>query len=344
MKYLTYLKIGIAAFFAAIVITACNGNLLKTENLTKAIHLSPPPAAPVSATDKDALAKAKKININSAILSELDKIEVKLGIPALSNKIQAERPYLTIEDLIERQVVDRPQFDKIKDMVTVEEITMNENEKDADYMAKLELMKGHLFVAKELIKANKVEDAGYHVGHPVAEIYIDVSDRLHEHKVKEFKSSLLELEDLIKAGATDLPQLSTDFTESMRSIDRAIAALPTSRKQSPNFILQVINVVLDNTNSEYGLAVSNGKIGEEEEYKYQDSRGFMIYADTLYRSIAAKIATKYPALHQVISANIQQLKTVWPNIIHPKIAIKSPVEVGKIVVVIEQSSQKIIAN
>jgi Helix-hairpin-helix motif len=340
IKYLTYLKLTIATFVAAIIITACNGNLFKTENFTKAIRLTPPPTAPVSAT----VNKVKKININSAILSELSKLEVKLGIPALSNKIQAERPYLAIEDLIERKVINLPQFNKIKDMVTVEAIAMNETEIDADYMAKLELMKGHLFVAKELIKANKAEDAVYHVGHPVAEIYIDVSDRLHEHKVKEFKSSLLELEDLIKAGAADFPQLSTDFTESMRSIDGAIAALPTSRRQSPNFILQVINVVLDNTNSEYGLAVSNGKIGEEEEYKYQDSRGFMIYADMLYRGIAAGMATKYPALHQVISVNIQHLKTVWPHIIHPTTAIKSPVEVGKIVVAIEQNSQKIIAN
>jgi Helix-hairpin-helix motif len=339
MKYLTYLKIAMATFVAAIVITACNGNLFKTENFTKAIRLSPP-AAPVSAT----VNKIKKININSAILSELSKLEVKLGIPALSNKIQAERPYLAIEDLIERKVIDLPQFNKIKDMVTVEAIAMNEIETDADYMAKLELMKGHLFVAKELLKANKTEDAVYHVGHPVAEIYIDVSDRLHEHKVKGFKTSLLELEDLIKAGATDLPQLSTDFTESIKSIDGAIAALPTSRKQSPNFILQVINAVLDNTNSEYGLAVSNGKIGEEEEYKYQDSRGFMIHADMLYHGIAAKIATKHLASHQVISANIQQLKTVWPNIIHPTTAVKSPTEVGKIVVAIEQTSQKIIAN
>jgi Helix-hairpin-helix motif len=342
MKYLTYLKFGIATFFAAIVITACNNNFLKTENLTKAIHLSPPPAAPELATDNRARAQVKKININSAILSELNKLEVKLGISALAHKIQTERPYLEIEDLIELRVIDRPQFDKIKDMVTVEEIEMNETEKDADYMVKLQLMKGHLFVAKELIDTNKIKEAEDHVGHPVEEIYIDISDRLHEHKVKEFKSNLLELEDLIKAGATDRSQLSTDFTESMRSIDGAIAALPTSRKQSPTFILQVINVVLDNVNSTYGIAVSNGKFVDAEEY--QDSRGFLTYADTLYRGIAAVMATKYPVVHQFISANIQQLKTVWPHIMHPTTAVKSPAEVGKIVVAIEQSSQKIIAN
>jgi Helix-hairpin-helix motif len=337
MKYLTYLKIAIATFVAAIVITACNGNLFKTENFTKAMRLSPP-AAPVSAT----VHKVKKININSAILSELDKIEVKLGIPSLSNKIQAERPYLTIEDLIERHVIDRPQLDKIKDMVTVEEIAMNQTEKDADYMVKLELMKGHLFVAKELLNTNKIKEAEQHVGHPVEEIYLDVSDRLHEHKVKEFKSSLLELEDLVKAGATDRHQVTTNFTESVRSIDSAILALPTTRKQSLPFVLQVLNAILDTASAEYAAAIANGRIVEVLEY--QDSRGFAIHADALYRSIAGEMATKYPTVHKIIAANIQQLKTVWPGITAPIIAVKSPAEVGKIVAAIEQSSQKIIAN
>ena len=342
MKYLTYLKIGIATFIAAIVITACNNNFLKTENLTKTIHLSPPPAAPVSATDNDARAKIKKININSAILSELDKLEVKLGIPTLSNKIQAERPYQAIEDLIERKVIDRQQFDRIKDMVTVEEIAMNETEKDADYMVKLQLMKGHLFVAKELLNANKIKEAEQHVGHPVEEIYLDVSDRLHEHKVKEFKSNLLDLEDLVKAGATDRDRVATDFTESVRSIDTAIAALPSEKRQSIDFVLPVINAILDTANSEYGAAIVKGKVVEVLEY--QDSRGFMTYADTLYRSIAAEMTRKYPTAHKNIAANIQQLKTVWPGITPPTIAIKSPTEVGKIIAAIEQSSQQVLAN
>lgn len=33
-----------------------------------------------------------KINLNTALLSELDKLEAKLASPALSNKIQASRP------------------------------------------------------------------------------------------------------------------------------------------------------------------------------------------------------------------------------------------------------------
>jgi hypothetical protein len=51
-------------------------------------------------------------------------------------------------------VIDQQQFDKVKDLLTIEEIALTGVEKDVDYMVKLGLMKGHLFVAKELLALN----------------------------------------------------------------------------------------------------------------------------------------------------------------------------------------------
>jgi hypothetical protein len=73
-------------------------------------------------------------------------------------------------------------------------------------------MKGHLFVAKELLDLKKPIDAEPHIGHPVEEIYSDVSEQLTERKVKEFKTTLTTLEDLVKAGAKDQTKVSTNFT------------------------------------------------------------------------------------------------------------------------------------
>jgi DNA uptake protein ComE-like DNA-binding protein len=62
------------------------------------------------------------ININTALLSELDKLEAKLGVPALSNKIQASRPYGKVEELVSKNVITQAQFDQIKDLVTIQDI------------------------------------------------------------------------------------------------------------------------------------------------------------------------------------------------------------------------------
>jgi DNA uptake protein ComE-like DNA-binding protein len=335
MNIKQYVSLAIIGLAASVIVSACNNS--GTTTSTSSPPATPPEAAP--ATHAGSHGGDKKININSAILSELDKLEAKLGIPALSNKIQAERPYKAPEDLVTKKVIDQQQFDRIKDMVGVEDVVLTGVAKDTDYMVKLGLMKGHLFVAKELLDLQKPKDAEPHIGHPVEEIYTDVADQLTERKVKEFKTTLITLEDLVKAGAKDNTKVSTNFKESMTSIDLAISALPETQRQSPNFVLQVINGLLDTANSEYGAAIADGKI--KAAIEYQDSRGFIAYADMLYQGISPKMLKDHPDAHKTVTATLKQLKTAWPTPVPPAAPVKTPEEVGKLVKAIEQSTQKI---
>ncbi|MEG3976985.1 helix-hairpin-helix domain-containing protein [Microcoleus sp. herbarium8] len=302
---------------------------------------SPTPTATTAATSGHSMNHGGKpgININTAILSELDKLEAKLGIPALSNKIQASRPYGKTEELVSKNVINQAQFDQIKDMVTIEDVVLTGEAKDVDYMTKLGLMKGHLFVAKELLDAGKVDQAEPHIGHPVEEIYADVEDQLNERKVPEFKTTLIKLQDLIKAGAKDPAQVNAEFNTSMQAVDGAIAALPEAQRQDPKFVLQVINGLLDTANSEYGAAVANGKISAVIEY--QDSRGFVMYAETLYQNIAAQVAKTNPDIDKAIVANMTELKANWPTAIAPPAPVKTTEQVNQLVKTIESDSQKV---
>ncbi len=342
MKTRQYLSLAIVALAASIIISACNQSSTTTTQTGTTTANPPADAATTAATHSGSHGGDKKININSAILSELDKLEAKLGVPALSNKIQAERPYKTPEDLVSKKVIDRQQFDKIKDLVTIEDIVLTGVAKDTDYMVKLGLMKGHLFVAKELLDLNKPKDAEPHIGHPVEEIYTDVADQLNERKVKEFKTTLITLEDLVKAGAKDNTKVTTNFKASMQSIDVAIAALPESQRQLPSFVLQVINGLLDTANSEYSAAIADGKI--KAAIEYQDSRGFITYADMLYQGIAAKMTTDSPEVNKIITETFKELKTVWPTAIPPAAPVKTPAQVSQLIKKIEESSVKIVAT
>ena len=341
MKGLQYISISLVAFVATVVISACN-NTPTTTTETSSSPVAPATTAPTTEMAGMKHGGSKKININSAILSELDKLEAKLGIPALSNKIQAERPYKTPEELITKKVIDRQQYDQIKDLVTIEDIVLTGIEKDADYMVKLGLMKGHLFVAKELLDLKKPKDAEPHIGHPVEEIYTDVADQLTERKVKEFKTTLISLEDLVKAGAKDNNKVTTNFKESMVSIDGAIAAIPETQRKSPTFVLQVINGLLDTANSEYGAAISDGKF--KAAIEYQDSRGFITYTNMLYQGIAPIMAKDHPAAHKTITEQLKQLTTAWPAAMPPTTPVKTPAEVAKLVTTIEQTTQKVITT
>ncbi|GBE90880.1 DNA uptake protein [Nostoc cycadae WK-1] len=272
-------------------------------------------------------------------MSELDKFEAKLGVPALSNKIQASRPYANPEDLVNKKVITQEQFDQIKDQVTVQEVVLTGEAKDVDYMTKLGLMKGHLLVAQELLDKNLPKQAEPHIGHPVEEIYVDVEEQLNERKVKEFKTTLVGLQDLVKSNPKNA-KVKTDFTASVQSVDGAIAVLPEAQRTKPGFVLQVINELLDSANSEYGAAIADGKIAAAIEY--QDSRGFVLYANDLYKGISSQVAQDSPDAHKAIETSLSELTKVWPSAIPPAKPVKTPVEVTQLIKTIEQNSQKVI--
>ncbi|MBE9050029.1 helix-hairpin-helix domain-containing protein [Nostocales cyanobacterium LEGE 11386] len=337
MIKLRYVSLTVAT---AVIVTlsACNSTPTADNPSTPAANSSPRNTEVVSHNGHGG---KPQININTAILSELDKFEAKLGIPALSNKIQANRPYGSPEDLVTKKVITQAQFDQIKDSVTVQEVVLTGEAKDVDYMTKLSLMKGHLLVAQELLEQNQPKQAEPHIGHPVEEIYVDVEEQLNERQVKEFKTTLVSLQNFVKSNPKDA-KVKTNLAASMQAVDGAIATLPPEQRSKPGFVLQVINELLDAANAEYTAAIANDKIAAPIEY--QDSRGFVAYANELYQGISSQIAPENPEAHKAIEASFTELKAAWPSVIPPAKAAKTPDDVTKLVTTIEQNSQKIMKN
>lgn len=325
-------------FFAALglsVVISCSS---QTPNATAPASTDASPAQS-STTEHVGHSGKPKININTAILSELDKLEAKLAVPALSHKIQASRPYGKPEELVSKNVVSQEQYDQIKDMVTIEDIVLTGEAKDIDYMTKLGLMKGHLLVAKELLDLGKPDQAEPHIGHPVEEIYADVEEQLQERNVTEFKTPLIALQDLVRAGAKDANKVSTEFKTSMQAVDGAIAGLPDTQRQSPSFVLQVINGLLDTANSEYTAAIADGKVTQAIEY--QDSRGFVMYANDLLKSVEPQMKES-AAEQQAIQTSMTELAKTWPSPLPPSSLVNSPEKVAELVKTIGLSSQKVV--
>lgn len=333
MSILRFLFLSITTALLVIMVSCSQPNTSNNPTQTPATNTNTATNASLGQSNKE------QININTAILSELDKFEAALGIPALSNKIQANRPYASPEELVSKNVISQEQFDQIKDQVTIEDVVLTGEAKDVDYMAKLGLMKGHLLVAKELLDQQQPKQAEPHIGHPVEEIYVDVEEQLNERNVKEFKTTLIGLQDLVKSQPKSA-KVNNDFTTSMQAVDGAIAALPETQRNSPEFVVKVINELLDAANSEYGAAIANGKIAAAIEY--QDSRGFVTYANQLLQSVSSQMAKAYPEEHKAIETNIQELSTAWTGAIPPAQPVKTPAQVSQLVKTIEQNSQKVL--
>ncbi|MGQ4647237.1 hypothetical protein [Lyngbya aestuarii] len=222
---------------------------------------------------------------------------------------------------------------------TAEKPAATEGKKDdVDYMTTLGLMKGHLIVAKELIDEGKPKEAEPHIGHPVEELYGDIEGELPERNVKDFKTTLNKLNDTVKSQP-NAPELATQYQEATQEIDGAIEVLPATERQSPEFVLKVINRMLNTAGKEYEAAIADGKITEVVEY--QDSRGFVLYSEDLYRNISDQMSKENPEAHQAIETSMTELKTVWPSVDAPAVPVKTPEEVSELIETIKENSQKV---
>ncbi len=337
VKTKTFFLLFALSLVSAIAISACT-NESKVTSSPVASETTESKSGSKLETQKDSMmtghSKAK-ININEAILSELDKVEAKLGVAGLSNKIQAARPYAKTEDLVTKKVITAPQFEQIKDMVGTETVELTGEAKDVDYLTKLGLMKGHMIVAKELLDVQKPEQALPHIGHPVEEIYADVEGQLKQRNVKDFKQSLMNLQQLIKSKPSD-PMVAAKYNEAMTGIDKAIAAIPESQRQSPKLALQVINAILDTAGSEYTAAIANNKI--KEIIEYQDSRGFTLYVEQLYKNIAPAMQKDYPDAHKQFTASLAKLKPAYPSPLAPEKPVLSVADMSELIKGNEQAA------
>uniref|UniRef100_B8HQX5 DNA uptake protein n=1 Tax=Cyanothece sp. (strain PCC 7425 / ATCC 29141) TaxID=395961 RepID=B8HQX5_CYAP4 len=321
-------------YFFMLIVVACLAISLHNcaENPSNTVS-SPPPATSPANSPSGTASNEPRININTAILSELDKLEAKLGIPALSHQIQASRPYGSVEDLVSKKVLSQTQFDQIKDQVTVEEIALTGEAKDVDYLTKLGLMKGHMLIAGQLLELKLPKQAEPHLGHPVEEIYVDLAEQLPERNVPEFSDILTKTQDLVKSKPND-PQVQPTYNQAMAAIDQAIAALPAEELQSPSFVLKAVTEMLETAVAEYTAAISNGKITEVIEY--QDSRGFVEYAkDTLLKQIEPKLE---PAVASDLSTKMDNLFKAWPEPVPPTAPVASADQVATQVKAIEQAA------
>ena len=189
-------------------------------------------------------------------------------------------------------------------------------------------MKGHLIVAKELMDAGEYKQAEPHIGHPVEELYSDVEEGLKERKIDDFKADLNQLSDLSKS-APESPEMEEQYDAAVAQIDDALAAI-SEGDRSAEVVSKVILGMLRTAAEEYEAAIDGDKIVEAVEY--QDSRGFVLYAEELFGTISDEVEESD---REEIQAAFDELKEAWPSAIPPEEPILEPSAVFSLVSAIE---------
>ncbi len=149
------------------------------------------------------------------------------------------------------------------------------SQEHAELMLKLGLLEGHLMVGRELIEAGEVRLALPHFGHPVRELYDDISAQLKKRGISAFDGELIALEALA-AGRPRDPATAAKQQQVIQILAAVRATVPSPLQDNERFMLGVLGEVAATAAEDYGEAIESGRI--EKAVEYHDSRGYLAYA------------------------------------------------------------------
>ena len=183
------------------------------------------------------------------------------------------------------------------------------------FIARLLLIRGHLFVGKELYDAKRPDDALPHYLHPVEELYGDIEPEFTEHKKPGFKKELQALSDAVKTKkpAADVAKLQKAV---LAKIDAAAGLIPAKERTSAAFVAHVAVLMLKSATDEYGEAIEDGRIANSVEY--QDSRGFVTAGKAYLQRNEKALRAKDSQAYDDILKSFADLGKAYPAVLPPE--------------------------
>ena len=93
------------------------GSCSKNSSSQSSTQGSSAPTASTTESSPATTASSGQVDINSASIAELDKLELPGTKPSLSERIQGGRPYTTSADLVTKKVISADEFKLIKGLI-----------------------------------------------------------------------------------------------------------------------------------------------------------------------------------------------------------------------------------
>jgi hypothetical protein len=208
---------------------------------------------------------------------------------------------------------------------------------DFQFALTLALIRGHLLVGDELVKAGNWDAALPHFLHPTEELYGGIKDKLADYNTPSFDEALAKLAAVVKE------KRSADYPAAMTTVSDALAAgdagLTAREPDWPSFTVATAIMALKAAAGEYGGAIVKGRIAKPVEY--QDSRGFVWQAERMVESVANELVRKDEGSLKAVRAGFARLKKAWPAPVPPKVPVKNVTAVTNDVANIQRAAGKL---
>jgi hypothetical protein len=159
---------------------------------------------------------------------------------------------------------------------------------EADFLASVAFMEGHLRAGMKLYQTGDLEAAKTHMGHPIKEKYDAVAETLEDRGFGDLKADIAALAD---AAENEEPaaDMEARFDKVAARIDAIEDASPGGKAAGLMSLAKLTRIAAD----EYAVATEGGRISNLHEY--QDAWGFLRVVEDEAQAYAgdddAKVAT-----------------------------------------------------
>ena len=194
------------------------------------------------------------------------------------------------------------------------------NEDHAELLFKLGLLEGHLLVGQELIEAGQPRLALPHFGHPVRELYDDISGELARRGVTGFDGELIALEALA-VGAPGSPAMASKQAQVAATIVALRATVPPALLDNQSFMLGVLGEVATISAEDYSQSIEGGQI--EKPVEYHDSRGYLQYAARELGRLEALPDGRASARLSAALARLTEMQAITGSLLPPERPVQS---------------------
>jgi len=209
------------------------------------------------------------------------------------------------------------------------------SEDHAELLFKLGLLEGHLLVGRELIDANQTQLALPHFGHPIRELYDDISGELARRGVTGFDGELIALEALAAGKPTD-PATTAQYDKVGAIIAAVRATVPAGLLDNERFMLGVLGEVATISAEDYSEAIEGGRI--EKPVEYHDSRGYLAYADRELHRLEGRPALRGDPGLVLAREKLGEMRTVTAPLLPPERPVLSVAAYKAIVAQFKQAA------
>ena len=196
----------------------------------------------------------------------------------------------------------------------------------------IELMRGHLLVGGQLIALGLWEEALPHFLHPTEELYGLMEKSIKLHHITPFKRDLQVLAQAVKAKRLGAYQQALKVVD--RRLDGALTVAQRFMRPLLKFTVGTALEVLKSAQSEYEESMEKGRFVKPVEY--QDSRGFVWQAESMFEGAAKDLARVDAASLARIRADFARLKTAWPAPMPPQAPVLQVSEMAALIADIGQ--------